>query len=774
MPVEWLRPGNSFYKLQLMDRNGTPLENLGTVRTEEGKWIAWDARTGEEKEFDKRPDAMSWLKGKNKDAHPIYDSYLAKPRRLKPGEAKKMYRNPNYYEAMGVSGEEFTNFGSFDCAHDAVVYAQGVEDSDAYEGVAVLEEVGEGGEQKWWVIADENELMERGEFEDSCDEDVEIEENPSDASIAKLKAIVAADEYERYGLRNQTRYYGKGRKLRVGQIAPKSYRWDDGHPTREQLSGTSAIEIRGAGDVDRAVKMSEGYGSDGWQVALLGSNSWEGGEDRGEIVMHDAKVLAVWRRRGEPSHANPFPVEVEENPSGDPRVSSVRQAEGANGKPYRKNPELPIIRVHADERKSPVHSDATDEKNAYTLEDARDYGAYVGGPYSTKDRALKAAANYLHSRAYPHGLLLRYGRGASSPQYQHYEAHIIGADWVKQNPFPFKKCIKRARAKGIGDPNAYCATVDRRMHQNPGVHHAYSLAAYQTKDGKYEGVIRNEETKQRDFSPRFNTLAEATHWCKTQSYKVTGGKGSLAPMKRKGEYRANVWMSARENPSIKERASEAWKDTKHFLTKSSTSKQALKRLKEAETKIAPAQKFGLGKKRNPEDSASALYEEFHGRPPSEIVEVHTEVHEHENLTSLGYLCSLVVKTTGGKQIITVAEVKSPRDIPNPLELPMDKRVLLCSNEEATSLYFLGGDQEVSLDALGLDKEEYVKDLMVLGELQQVTYMTQKHFDNYEDVAYYHALGEESGERPLLLYDPISCLLSVAGGAYSIRAEGITN
>ncbi len=195
---------------------------------------------------------------------------------------------------------------------------------------------------------------------------------------------------------------------------------------------------------------------------------------------------------------------------------------------------------------------------------------------------------------------------------------------------------------------------------------------------------------------------------------------------------------------------------------------------EFERLVRAAFNTGYSMKRNPEDSASDLYEDFHGRAPSELVEVHYDVHEHENLTSLGYLCSLVVKTRTGKRLINVVETKSPRDVPNPLTLPMDKRVMLCSNEAATSMYFVGGDQAVDLAALSLDEEQYVKDLMVLGTLEQVTYMTQKAFDDFEDISYYHALGEETGEKPLLLYDPVSCLLSVAGGAYSIRAEGITN
>lgn len=127
-----------------------------------------------------------------------------------------------------------------------------------------------------------------------------------------------------------------------------------------------------------------------------------------------------------------------------------------------------------------------------------------------------------------------------------------GPSGGKKNPFDFKACERKAKKKGITSPGAYCATIDRRM--NPGLIHAYSLAAYPTKDNKFEGVIRDEQTKKRRFSPRFETLQQATFWVKSEAHQVINGKGTLAPMKRKGEYHANVWVPTVEsNPEVSDR-----------------------------------------------------------------------------------------------------------------------------------------------------------------------------------------------------------------------------
>jgi predicted nucleic-acid-binding Zn-ribbon protein len=289
------------------------------------------------------------------------------------------------------------------------------------------------------------------------------------------------------------------------------------------------------------------------------------------------------------------------------------------------------------------------------------------------------------------------------------------------------------------------------------------------------------------------------------------------------------------NPSLTHRITEAYKDVKHALTKKATTRKMIQRLKEAGNPngaggwpLVPSKRFageqtlacpkcgstnvnmgvhygpggrlgspgasGYNKcldckytehysmpkwnpgntRQNPESSAAALYEEFHGRAPGEVLEISYEEHEHETLTALGDLAQLKVLTPHGKDcVINVVETKSPKDLPDPSQLPRNERVVLASNEAGTQLYFIGGDQAVDVEALGFKGDE-VKEKMVLGVLHELTYQTEKGFDNFQLTNYYHKLGEETGHEPVLLYDTVSQLLSVSGGEYRIEDRGIVN
>lgn len=171
------------------------------------------------------------------------------------------------------------------------------------------------------------------------------------------------------------------------------------------------------------------------------------------------------------------------------------------------------------------------------------------------------------------------------------------------------------------------------------------------------------------------------------------------------------------------------------------------------------QDFAKSVERNPESTAAELYEEFHGKPPSEIKEVVEERHEHEWLTQLGVLVELKVATVTQLD----ASLKFTKDPPD-----------LCSSEDGRQLYIVGGDQELDLGALKMGGEKWLKDSMTLGILVELTYRTQKGFQKFKLTDYYHKLGEETGVQPFLLYDPNNKALSISGGQYETKPEGIVN
>lgn len=77
--------------------------------------------------------------------------------------------------------------------------------------------------------------------------------------------------------------------------------------------------------------------------------------------------------------------------------------------------------------------------------------------------------------------------------------------------------------------------------------HVSTILAYPIKvelGGGYRGVFFVHSTKERRTSEVFQTLEAARFWAKSQAEHAYADVGySLAPLRRRGEYRANVWVA---------------------------------------------------------------------------------------------------------------------------------------------------------------------------------------------------------------------------------------
>ena len=169
-----------------------------------------------------------------------------------------------------------------------------------------------------------------------------------------------------------------------------------------------------------------------------------------------------------------------------------------------------------------------------------------------------------------------------------------------------------------------------------------------------------------------------------------------------------------------------------------------------------------GGRRNPESSSAALSERFHGVPAHTVTEIHSQEHRHEWLAQLGTLTELVVRTVSSYKATI-----SFRGTGN-------KEVLLASSEDGKQLFFEGGDQALDLRKLHLDTTKWKRDSMVIGTLEKITYRTRKKMNQMQTIDYYHKAGEDTGKKPLLLYDTLNQGLSLAGGQYVVKAPGIIN
>lgn len=185
-----------------------------------------------------------------------------------------------------------------------------------------------------------------------------------------------------------------------------------------------------------------------------------------------------------------------------------------------------------------------------------------------------------------------------------------------------------------------------------------------------------------------------------------------------------------------------------------------------------------------DDSAAEFYEKFHGRESEEEIIIETEVHEHDKLGVVGILVACTIDTPTGLRATIRFESEGSDQVPW-----LCGTVKEIDGRKVTQLYIEGGCQHVDLAELEMDGDEWLKERMILGtfappgdrpggkpEKWNLSYLTQKSFDKFEDIEYQHDLGEPDEdepkshrrEPPTLEYDPRNELLYIVGGQYKIK------
>jgi hypothetical protein len=206
-------------------------------------------------------------------------------------------------------------------------------------------------------------------------------------------------------------------------------------------------------------------------------------------------------------------------------------------------------------------------------------------------------------------------------------------------------------------------------------------------------------------------------------------------------------------------------------------------------------------RQNPETEADALYRKFHGRGPDTIYELQVKGIDpyggHPELTSLGPLIRFIVGegvVLGGEYGDEVEEctgwVREISFVPSVPKwhqwLEDDERSMaeirarlreyetpdLAAVPNTKQLYILGGEYPADLGDIAADPE---KDVLDLGSVFLIEYFTQKRFDRFEPIGYFHHFSERSKQDwPRLIYDRVHRVLSLAGGAYRVTPRGIEN
>jgi hypothetical protein len=171
------------------------------------------------------------------------------------------------------------------------------------------------------------------------------------------------------------------------------------------------------------------------------------------------------------------------------------------------------------------------------------------------------------------------------------------------------------------------------------------------------------------------------------------------------------------------------------------------------------------KRKNPADEAAQAFEDFHGKPVDEYVEVVERIHTHNYLASAGELKRLDIAGVDGYKH-TISGFKG---------------ALLAFNESRNQLFIKGGDQSVNLGDFGID---HPHELETLGKVVKIDYFTdKKHLGSEGGTAVYRhkfRTTNENGQHvtvrvaryPDLIYRVLEQRLEFSGGSYEILPEGI--
>lgn len=172
-------------------------------------------------------------------------------------------------------------------------------------------------------------------------------------------------------------------------------------------------------------------------------------------------------------------------------------------------------------------------------------------------------------------------------------------------------------------------------------------------------------------------------------------------------------------------------------------------------------KRGNPTKRNYAD-ATDLYTQFHGRSPHRVTDTGLATADYDGHPELAQLGKLVSLTIGGSDWRKKIQWGS-REAPDLAATPNGKQ-----------LYIVGGVQNFDSSLERLPTKQLSAGRVLVGSAYQIEYFTQKHFDNFQPVTYYHSFGEDSGERPHAVYDRRKKRIHLVGGAYVVKPEGIVN
>ena len=172
-------------------------------------------------------------------------------------------------------------------------------------------------------------------------------------------------------------------------------------------------------------------------------------------------------------------------------------------------------------------------------------------------------------------------------------------------------------------------------------------------------------------------------------------------------------------------------------------------------------------RRNPSDTSQAvkLFESFHGKDATEIIEAQRSAAMRLDYTGLGPLIALGFEDGGFPE----SRLKDKWDQCNHIDFDGDG-VMLASAPTGKQLYFIGGNQNLDSSLSMFEGVDTAKDLIDLGDVVFVVYEARKVHDNFAPADYCHRFGGHGKTLPRLAYDKLKKEMLLIGGEYLIDTK----
>lgn len=204
---------------------------------------------------------------------------------------------------------------------------------------------------------------------------------------------------------------------------------------------------------------------------------------------------------------------------------------------------------------------------------------------------------------------------------------------------------------------------------------------------------------------------------------------------------------------LKEAQEEAKADVEYILSRLGDEEYTIKLTQDAirntrdlmleHEKIRERQRRGIPPQQRRNPPVREIFETFNGRPATKTTSVEAPRRTPARVAQLGRL-----------RLIRTADGRTWR-------FPGERAPFLAADSRG-KLHVVGGQYRANPAG-----EE-------CGEIEQIEYQTSKpHLGHDHETIYYHQLGEETGERPILEITPEG-ELQITGGNYRIEADGIHN